>query len=552
MVRKDDKTAKLASLLALTIGVAGCGSGTITNPGNDGGGDDVADAATGDGGGGNADGGGGNADGGSGQSDAGPPPATSCTPPIGLEDTSGATVIGDGSPDGCVESALRTAAEAGGTITFDCGPAPVTISITQTIELPVDRDTIIDGGGLVTLDGGLTARIFDFYHPDWMNNPNKVVLQRLTFRNAQAPPGEYFPQDPDNPNCAYGYKEGSGGVIFMRNGVLHVIDCEFYDNRAALIGPDVGGGAIYVNGVPEVIITGSRFVGNRAANGGAVGMLWAANPAIYNSVFEDNTAEGTGQNYVEPGCPVFNHDQQGGAGGNSGAVYFDGPNDEGQVYTLCGCVFTNNRANELGGALFRTPNIGQREMLLDRCLFDGNTGRMGGVSFIKQNDVTVRATTFMHNRSGVDIDGNEIGGPLGGLWINEGSIDLENSTFYDNQPTGLNLESGASGSVTNATFVDSRPAGGYRVDNSLFVDTSCTDTLTGDHNLQWPSGTACAGGASFADPAIGAIGDHGGATPTFLPAAGGPAIGVGTGCPTTDQRGQPRDTESCAAGSVEP
>src|SRR5690606_38811007 len=284
----------------------------------------------------------------------------------------------------------------------------VTIELSETIVLPIDADTIIDGEGLVTLDGGGAIRHFLFDHPDWMNNPNKFVLQQITLINGLAPAGEYFEQDPQNPECAYGYKEGSGGAVYMRNGVLHVIDSHFEGNAAALIGPDVGGGAIYVLGVPEVIIAGSSFVGNRGANGGAVGMLFAGSPQIYNSLFEDNTAEGIGQNYVEPGCPNFNHDEQGGAGGNSGAGYFDGLNDEGVVYEICGSVFRNNRANELAGALFRTPNVGQRQMLLDRCLFDGNTARLGGVSFLKDNVVTVRASTFMNNRSGVNVAGEQL------------------------------------------------------------------------------------------------------------------------------------------------
>jgi hypothetical protein len=433
-------------------------------------------------------------------------------------------------------------------ITFDCGAAPATIAITQQIVLPVDRDTIIDGGGLITLDAGGLTRHFFFEHPGWMNNPTRVVLQRLTFRNGRAPAGQYYPQDPANPACAYGYKEGSGGVIYMRNGVLHVIDSAFFDNQAALIGPDVGGGAVYVLGVPEVVITGSRFEGNRAANGGAVGMLFG-NPTIVNSVFENNTAEGVGMNYVEPGCPVFNHDEQGGAGGNSGAVYFDGMNDDGVVYTICGAVFRNNRANELGGALFRTPNVTVREMRIDRTLFDANTARMGGVSFIKQNDVIVRATTFMHNRAGVDVQGNPVGGPFGGLWINEGTIDVENSTFHDNAPSGLDVDGG--GTARNVTFSSSRLAGGLQVRNSLFVDTSCDTTFGGDHNLQWPSDDACAGGTTFADPALGEIADNGGMTPTLLPGSGAVA-GIGADCPTTDQRGESRDPASCAAGSVEP
>jgi hypothetical protein len=301
--------------------------------------------------------------------------------------------------------------------------------------------------------------------------------------------------------------------------------------------------------VPEAIIVGSRFVGNRGANAGAVGMLFA-NPGIYNTIFEDNTAEGVGMNYVEPGCPEFNHDEQGGAGGNGGAIAFDGMNDDGVVFTLCGTIFRNNRANELAGAVFRTPNVEMRDMLIEDSIFDGNTGRMGGVSFIKQNDVVVRGTTFMSNRSGVLVDGSEVGGPLGGLWINEGSVDLENSTFYDNHPDGLSVE-GSGGTAKNATFVDSI-SNGVRAENCLFVDTDCSQSLDGDLNLQWPDAAPCAGGTTFADPQIGDIGDHGGPTPTFLPAADGAVEGIGADCPDTDQRGEPRDPSSCAAGSVEP
>jgi hypothetical protein len=188
-------------------------------------------------------------------------------------------------------------------------------------------------------------------------------------------------------------------------------------------------------------------------------------------------------------------------------------------------------------------------MLIDRSLFDGNTARLGGVSFIKQNDVVVRATTFTGNRSGLDIDGNSIGGPFGGLWINEGTIDLENSTFADNQPTGLDVD-GAGGTVTNATFQGSRPNGSLTVNNSLFVDTDCGSAMAGANNVQWPSDGACAGDTTFADPQLGELTDNGGPTPTMMPAAA--VAGVGSACPATDQRGEPRDPGSCAAGAVEP
>ena len=559
--------------LVLVLGFAASGCGGEDDPAQPGsedgssgsagsGGSAAGSTATGSGGGagttgagsggeGSGGGGDGNTGGdGSGGSGGTEPPAAICEPPVALADTSSpSAVIGSGTPESCVEEDLRVAAEHGGVITFDCGPDPVTIAITQTIELPTDADTVIDGGGKVTLDAGKQTRHFLFDHPDWLNNETKVVLQRLVLENGKAPAGEYFPPLED-PECAYGYKEGAGGAIYMRNGNLEVIDCEFVDNEAALIGPDVGGGAIYVTGSPSLLISGSRFEGNRASNGGAVGMLFT-NPRIYNSVFENNTAEGIGQNTAgHDQCPEFGHEGQGGAGGLSGAVYFDGLQDEGHVFTICGSVFRNNRANELAGALFRTPNSGVRQLLIEQSTFENNTARLGGVSFIKDNEVTVRGSTFAGNRSGVNVAGEDVGGALGGLWINQGSANIENSTFYDNQPSGLDVE--GEGTVQNATFSSSGFSDSLTLNGCLIVDVDCSSAAPGAGNVQWTTGEACVEGVTFADPGLGELGDHGGPTPTLLPANPSAVEGAATDCPATDQRGVARDTASCAAGAVEP
>lgn len=509
----------------------------------------------GQGGGGGASGNGASGTGGQagdGGSGGGPVSTNICSAPIALADVSSPTaVIGTGTPESCTGAALLAAAEQGGVITFDCGDEPATIQLTETITLPIDKDTVIDGGGKITLDAGKTTRHFYFNSPNWMATTTTVTLQRLVLRNGKAPAGQYFPQDPQNPKCAYGYKEGSGGVLFMRDGVLHVIDCELYDNEAALEGPDVGGGALYVQGSKGVVISGSRFAGNTAANGGAVGMLFA-NPGIYNSVFEGNTAVGKGMNYVEPGCPNFNHDEQGGAGGLAGAVHFDGMQDDGVVYTICGSVFRQNRSNEMSGALFRTPNVSVRDMLIDRSVFDGNSSKMGGVSFIKQNDLLVRDSLFVGNRAGLDVMGNAVQGGSGGLWVNEGSLDLQNSTFVDNGPGGLTVElyGGATAMVKNATFVDSEFDSDASAYNSVFSGVDC-NTSQGAHNLQFPQTGTCPADTVYQDPALSALADNGGPTQTMLPGATSPVLGLGQDCPATDQRGQVRTQSGCDVGAVE-
>src|SRR5690349_1697008 len=69
---------------------------------------------------------------GDGGPDAAPPVARCDAPP--LYDTSAPTAtVGDGTPGSCTAAALQSAATGGGTIVFDCGTAPVTIPIAQTI-----------------------------------------------------------------------------------------------------------------------------------------------------------------------------------------------------------------------------------------------------------------------------------------------------------------------------------------------------------------------------------------------------------------------------------
>src|SRR5689334_15531384 len=57
------------------------------------------------------------------------------------------TVVGTGTAASCTFDALDAAVTAGGVITFDCGPDPVTIAVTRTLNLPLMKDTVIDGGG---------------------------------------------------------------------------------------------------------------------------------------------------------------------------------------------------------------------------------------------------------------------------------------------------------------------------------------------------------------------------------------------------------------------
>ena len=73
-----------------------------------------------------------------------------------------------------------------------------------------------------------------------------LTLQHIAFVNGKTTPTGAIPTAPAP--CSQGWNDGQGGALYMRDGNLTVIDCIFTGNQAAPLGPDTGGGAIYVQG----------------------------------------------------------------------------------------------------------------------------------------------------------------------------------------------------------------------------------------------------------------------------------------------------------------
>ena len=71
-------------------------------------------------------------------------------------------VVGSGTPASCTEATFDAGVTAGnsggGTLSFNCGPAPHLILVTAQRSLT--GPIVIDGGGRITLSGGLATRIF--------------------------------------------------------------------------------------------------------------------------------------------------------------------------------------------------------------------------------------------------------------------------------------------------------------------------------------------------------------------------------------------------------
>lgn len=572
-------------MVIVAAALLGCtgNANTLADAGDDGGaGGGSVGGGGGGGGGGAAGGGGGNVGGGGGGAfDAGtitPPPAT-CTPPLMPADTSRpTTVVGTGTPASCTEAALRSAVAAGGIVTFNCGGA-ATIALTQTLAVPTDKDTVVDGAGLITLDGQNQVRLFEMNHANYRVNDRSLTLQRLTLTRGRATGTRQYPSAP--PPCSQGFYDGSGGAVYVRDGVLRVFDCTFLDNHAAPLGPDVGGGAIYLAGAKRGLISGCTFKGNDASNGGAVGVL-NSDLDVYNSTFEGNAALGNGANSDDAmKCSVLDPvtmQHQVGSGGNGGAICIDGGSDG--TKTFCGVRFVGNRggADALGGAVFRTPDAAKQTTVIDRCTFDGNTSPMGGggAAYFHNSTLQIRASAFVNNSAK---------GP-GAIQSDGTTVDFENVTFARNAATAglggaLALFSG-DGAIKFCTFANNTAEGGdpyfgaaitafatLQIDGTLFANNTAANpgapmqcrlnSSSGAGNLQWPrthrvggaDDTPCTPNITFADPQLGSLADHGGPTPTVLPSATSPALNAATNCPATDQRGRARSANMCTAGAAE-
>jgi hypothetical protein len=295
------------------------------------------------------------------------------------------TVVGTGTAASCTFASLNTAVSAGGIITFDCGVDPLTIKVTSTLNVPITKDTVIDGGGKITLDGGGSVQIMTFLGTNFQVNENRLTLQHISLINGKIAGSKPIPSPPPQAACSQGFDAGEGGAVYVSDGNLTVIDCIFANNQAGSPGPDIGGGAIRMLGSKHgALIVSSTFTGNHAANGGGVGCLFSELD-IYNSLFKDNNA--TGHDANNAGTPaqcsqINNNQNELGSGGNGGAMYSDGaqgqPTGEGPIsnIVLCGDEIVDNNAgtNAFGGGVFFTSNDYSGSLSITDTTMTGNTG----------------------------------------------------------------------------------------------------------------------------------------------------------------------------------
>ena len=309
-------------------------------------------------------------------------PAEACEEDVSKPDH----IIGTGTPESCTAEAFIKAVAKGGTIVFNGGTKPFTITLKEPAKIfnNANPDVVIDGGGLVTLSGGGKTRILYMntcdknqkWTTDHCQNQDhpRLTVQNITFAHG---------------NSTSDTQYDGGGAIWVRGGRFKVVNCRFINNVCASKGPDVGGGAIRVfsqyEGLPVYVVNstfgGGEGLGNVGSNGGAIssiGVSWT----IINSLFSYNEAVGNGGNPKKSGTP---------GGGSGGAIYNDGNK---MTLTLLGTRIENNKVNAYGSGIFFVTNDHSGDIKLDNTVIENNIGGswypvVPGISMHSDTKITI-------------------------------------------------------------------------------------------------------------------------------------------------------------------
>ncbi|MBC8077111.1 MAG: IPT/TIG domain-containing protein [Chloroflexales bacterium] len=487
-------------------------------------------------------------------------------------------VVGNGTAASCTAGALAGALAIGGEISFSCGDAPATITVTN--ELVIAKDTTLTGGGKITLRGNGATRVLRSVDGVFDGTSVKSRLS-VTISGIIVDNGSTTDQG------------GGMRVGFWNSFTLR--DSSFTNNRATKDSAQCdGGGALFIGGGSTAAIERSAFANNRANNGGAINSL-RTNLSIVDSTFTNNQATHSDKINTFGDC------------GGGGGVYIDGarqPESGGPApMTISRSTFVGNGTNNHGAGLF-VGLYTNESLAIDATLFDGNvttkatsydgSGTGGAIWYGSATGSANNATFSLSNSA---LLNNKAVGQGGGLWTSAPAA-ISNTSFYRNDATdasitnpddyrrgnggALAVNNNAAVTILNSTFAENRAGfnGGaiagktITLKNTLFANNTadwpikimqhCTDALSdGGNNMQFPAKnpnpnyyneTNCTQSITIADPKLLPPADNGGATPTLALSADSPATGAGNPatCTATDQRGVSRTADGkCDLGAYE-
>ena len=489
-----------------------------------------------------------------------PTPQPTTTP----QPTASSGVVGTGTADTCTGAALNAALARFPLVTFDCGgPATIQLSGTTTIA----ADTTIDGGNLITIDGGSNSPVFQVAAGVEVTVQNLLVAHAIGDVTAAAPGGS------SDGTAAFSLPLPPRGAI-ENEGTLTVTHSTFTGL----------GGAIYNHRGGTLTVPDSTFSAGTITNEGTLtvaGSTFSANSIIANFIggtvtVTRSTFSGNGGISNSNGPAYFNEPFQGVPVGTvtvTDSTFTGDGITNSAILSVTNSTFSDN----VGGAI---KNVGPGIATVMNTTFSSNSAAgdwVGGAIFNSGGTLTVGGSTFAGNSVTAECFISRFGLPVcnggwgGAIFNSGGTLIVANSTFAGNRATRACLNSVCGGglggaiynaagpgglTVLNSTFVDNSASdAGAAIDNAMTCGTSGTDPCSatlantivassssgdscagpitdGGHNLD--DGASCGfsmakGSLSNTDPQLDPAGfqDNGGPTQTIALLPGSPAIDAG-------------------------
>jgi hypothetical protein len=434
---------------------------------------------------------------------------TSGSPVYGADQTfrtlpDGRVTVGNGATASCTEAVFNSALSTAKEILFDCGPLPITITLSSAKS--IGTNLTINGGNKVTLGSNGAVNHFN------VQAGATLTLTQITLSNGR--------------NTA-----GCGGAIRVNaNAYLTLNETRFISNTS-----NSQGGAVCNWGSANISAT--LFMSNTApySHGGAIGNY--ATLRLANSKFIGNWASANGGGIDMGGnVAVTNTTFINNTGLRGGGI-----NTYGGALTIVGSSFISNTANWWGGGLANDASV----TTVSGSTFSDNYSAVigGGLETSGAGALTLINSTISANRAITE------GGGL--YWypgVGTGLVTILNSTIANNTAgaQGGNIYAGGSANAS-ITLKNTLIAAG--------APNNCDATLSSQgRNLESANtcGLNAVGDKINVNPKLGPLQNNGGATWTHMLLAGSPAVDAGTnsGCPAIDQRGVSRPIDGNHDGSA--
>ena len=312
-------------------------------------------------------------------------------------------------------------------------------------ELTLAQDTTIDGdqnndGSELTISGGDVDGIIttNGFQTD-------VVLLDLELRDGHTPVID-----------AYRGLAEAGGAIYSTGASLTVTNCTLRSNTTYTIVVDQydanyywgDGGAIFCDG-GIVTISDSKFIGNGAGYGGAIGSSFGSSTTllIRDSGFYYNGGLGGGAISLNGTLQIENSAINGNRGGDS---YFDIGNGGGILLSGSGsidrCTIIGNETNYGGGGI----SFGGTQLVISDSTIANNSaypsyGGSGGGVQVASGNLVIRNSVVTGNVA----SGDDNGGGGGGIFVGAiASLDIANSIVAGNAAYDATLPRDIAGAIT--------------------------------------------------------------------------------------------------------